>query len=137
MRLSAGSIDAAATAEARIGRGGGGAILMTRWWNRRGDTGKPTQAARDVMTDSSLEPSLRDLLSGISADVQLLASQTVTLARLEVSAAASKLVWSAMGVLASVFVAVAGAAVLVSALVLILVALGLPPGPRQHSSVSC
>jgi hypothetical protein len=50
----------------------------------------------------------------------------LVLRRLEVSAAASKLAWSAIGVLASVFVAVAGAAVLVRALVLILVALGLP-----------
>ena len=59
-------------------------------------------------------------------DVQLLASQTLTLARLEIAAAVSKLAWSAGGLLASVFVAVAGAAVLVCALVLILVALGLP-----------
>ena len=61
-----------------------------------------------------------------STDVQLLASQTLTLARLEISTAASKLAWSAAGLLASVLVTVAGAAVLVSALVLILVALGLP-----------
>jgi hypothetical protein len=78
------------------------------------------------MTNPSLNPSLRDLLNGISTDVRLLASQTLTLARVEAAAAASKLAWSAMGVLASVFVAVAGAAVLVTALVLILVALGLP-----------
>ena len=37
------------------------------------------------MTDPSLNPSLRDLLNGISTDVQLLASQTLTLARAEVS----------------------------------------------------
>jgi Putative Actinobacterial Holin-X, holin superfamily III len=78
------------------------------------------------MTDPSLNPSLRDLLNGISTDVQLLASQTLALARLEVSAAASKLAWSGVGVLASVCVAAAGAAVLVSALVLILIALGVP-----------
>ena len=78
------------------------------------------------MTEQAHNPSLRDLLNGISTDVQLLASQTLTLARLEASAAASKLAWSAIGVLASAFVAVAGVAVLVSALVLILVALGLP-----------
>lgn len=78
------------------------------------------------MTDSSLHPSLTELLNGVSGDVQLLVSQTVALARLEVSAAASKLAWSGVGVLASVFVAVAGAAVLVSALVLSLIALGLP-----------
>ena len=78
------------------------------------------------MTDPSLNPSLRDLLNGISADVQLLASQTLTLARLEVSAALSKLAWSAAGLLASVFVATAGVAVFVSALVLLLIALGVP-----------
>lgn len=77
------------------------------------------------MTDPSPNPSLRDLLNGITTDVHLLASQTLILARVEVSAAASKLAWSAIGVLASVFVAVAGAAVLVSAVVLMLVALGL------------
>jgi hypothetical protein len=78
------------------------------------------------MSEQSLNPSLKDLLNGISSDVRVLASQTLTLARLEISAATSTLAWSAMGVLASVCVAVAGAAVLVSALVLILVALGLP-----------
>jgi hypothetical protein len=78
------------------------------------------------MTDPSLNPSLKDLLNGISTDVQLLASQTVALARLEVSAATSKLLWSALGVLASVFVAIAGAAVLVSAMVLTLIAVGVP-----------
>jgi hypothetical protein len=78
------------------------------------------------MTDRSMNPSLRDLLNGISSDVQVLALQTLTLARLEVSAAASKLARSAIGVLASVCVAFAGAAVLVSALVLMLVAVGLP-----------
>lgn len=78
------------------------------------------------MTEPALHPSLRDLLNGISTDVQLLVSQTFTLARLEASAGASKLAWSGVGVVASVFVAAAGAAVLVSALVLILIALGLP-----------
>jgi hypothetical protein len=78
------------------------------------------------MTEPSRNPSLRDLLNGISTDVQLLASHTLNLARLELSATASTLAWSAMGVVASLFVMVAGAAVLVSALVLIVVALGLP-----------
>jgi ABC-type uncharacterized transport system permease subunit len=78
------------------------------------------------MTDPRLNAPLRDLLNGISTDVQLLASQTLTLARLEISTAASKLAWSAAGLLASVLVAVAGAAVFVSAVVLSLVALGLP-----------
>ena len=78
------------------------------------------------MTDPRLNAPLKELLNGISTDVQLLASQTLTLARLEISTVATKLAWSAAGLLASVFVTVAGAAVLVSALVLILVALGLP-----------
>ena len=78
------------------------------------------------MTDPRLNAPLRELLKGISTDVQLLASQTLTLARLDISTAASKLAWSAAGLLAGVFVTVAGAAVLVSALVLILIALGLP-----------
>jgi ABC-type uncharacterized transport system permease subunit len=77
------------------------------------------------MTDRLNAP-LRELLNDISTDVQLLASQMLTLARLEISTAASKLAWSAAGLLATVFVTVAGAVVLVSALVLALVALGLP-----------
>ena len=80
-----------------------------------------------IMTDRSINPPLRDLLNGISADVQLLTFQTLTLARLEVSAVASNLAWSALGVVGSVFVTLAGVAVLVTALVLTLVALGLPP----------
>jgi ABC-type uncharacterized transport system permease subunit len=78
------------------------------------------------MTDPRLNRPLKELLNGISTDVQLLVSQTLTLARLEISTAASKLAWFAVGVLASAFVAIAGAAVLVSAFVLILIALGLP-----------
>ena len=78
------------------------------------------------MSDSRLEPRLKTLLASVSTDVQLLASQTLTLARLEIANAASRVAWSAIGLAASVFVAIAGLAVLVSALVLILVALGLP-----------
>ena len=78
------------------------------------------------MTKPRLDGPLGELLNGISTDVQRLLSQFVTLARLEASTAASKLAWSAVGVLASAFVAISGAAVLVSAFVLILVALGLP-----------
>src|SRR4029434_6140864 len=79
-----------------------------------------------IMTDDQPHPPLRELLIGISADVQLLAAQTLTLARLEVSTAAATLTRSAIGLLASALVTVAGIAVLVSALVLILIALGLP-----------
>ena len=108
-----------------LGAAVAGAILMTKWWNRRGRCQQANASGANViMTDRS--PSLRDLLNGISTDVQLLASQTLTLARVEASTAASRLAWSVIGVVASVFVALAGAAVLVSALVLILVALGLP-----------
>jgi len=78
------------------------------------------------MSDSRLNPPLKELLTSISTDIQLLASQTLTLARLEIATAVSTLVWSAIGVVASVFVAIAGLAVLVSALVLILIAIGLP-----------
>jgi hypothetical protein len=78
------------------------------------------------MTHPSPNPSLKDLLDGISTDVRLLASQTLILARLEASAAASTLAWSAIGVLAGVFAAAAGGAVLLAASVLVLVALGLP-----------
>jgi len=78
------------------------------------------------MTEPSLNPSLKDMLDAISTDVQLLASQTLALARLEAAATASKLAWSAVGMLASVFVAGVGVAVLVSGLVLILIAVGVP-----------
>ena len=78
------------------------------------------------MSDSRLNPPLKELFNGISTDVQLLASRTLALARLEIATAASMLAWSAIGVMASAFVALAGLAVLVSALVLILIALGLP-----------
>ena len=78
------------------------------------------------MSESRLNPPLKGLLASVSTDVQLLASQTLTLARLEVATVASRLAWSAIGMAASVFVAIAGLAVLVSALVLILIALGLP-----------
>jgi hypothetical protein len=71
-------------------------------------------------------PTLSELLGAISSDVRTLASQTVMLARLEMSGIASNLAWSLLGVVASIVVALAGAGVLVSALVLIGIALGLP-----------
>jgi hypothetical protein len=43
------------------------------------------------MSDSRLNPPLKELLTSISTDVQLLASQTLTLARLETATAASTL----------------------------------------------
>ena len=78
------------------------------------------------MTEPSLNRSLKDTLNAISTDVQLLVSQTLALARLEAAATASTLAWSAVGMLASVFVASVGVAVLVSGLVLILIAIGVP-----------
>jgi hypothetical protein len=78
------------------------------------------------MEDHSRGPSLRELLSGISADAQLLGAQTVTLARLEMRTALSSLAGSVIAAVASSLVAAAGLAVLVSAVVLILIALGVP-----------
>jgi hypothetical protein len=79
------------------------------------------------MTTQSPIASFRQVLSAVSADIRLLGLQTLLLARLELSAALSVLAYSGMGVLASVLIAAAGAAVLVAALVLIVIALGLPP----------
>jgi len=70
--------------------------------------------------------SFRHLLSDVSADVELLVVQTLALARVELSASLSRLVYSGIGVLGSVLIAAAGAAVLVAALVLIVIALGIP-----------
>lgn len=78
------------------------------------------------MSIEPVTPSLRDLLSTISSDVKRLGSQTLTLAQLEISAVASTIAWSGVGLLASLFIAIMGAAVLISALVLIAIALGLP-----------
>jgi Putative Actinobacterial Holin-X, holin superfamily III len=105
------------------------------------------------MIDDQPHPPLRELLTGISAGVQRLAAQTLTLARLEVSTAAATLGRSAMGVVAGALAIVAGIAVVVSALVLILIALGLSawaaatlvgllltagaPSPRAILSAQC
>ncbi len=78
------------------------------------------------MTPQSPIASFRQVLSAVSADIRLLGLQTVLLARLELSATLRGLIYSGMGVLASVLTAVAGAAVLVAALVLIVIALGVP-----------
>jgi hypothetical protein len=78
------------------------------------------------MTTLAPSPTLKGRLSGVATDVQLLLSQTLAVARLEVSEDASKLALAAMGVLAGVFVAAMGAVVLISAMVLGLIALGVP-----------
>lgn len=80
------------------------------------------------MTGSSVSPpSLRQLWSAMSADAALLAAQTAALAKLELSAAVSSLVAAVVGVIVSIAIVLSGAAVLVAGLVLIGVALGLPP----------
>ena len=78
------------------------------------------------MTLPSPSPSPKALLGRVADDVHTLVSQTLTVARLELSDDASKLAWSAMGVLAGTFVAAVGAVVLISAMVLGLVAVGMP-----------
>ena len=72
------------------------------------------------------EPSLGEAFASVSADLRWLASHTLALARLELNTGVSTLVWSAAGVLVACLIALAGLAVLVSALVLIAIVLGLP-----------
>ena len=78
------------------------------------------------MTTEPHSPSLGQLLGSVSADLNTLASLTIALARLEVGAATSALARPAVGLSVSILIAIAGSGVLVSALVLIAVALGLP-----------
>ena len=78
------------------------------------------------MTGPSPLPPLRGRLSEVSADVRTLIAQTLTLARLEFLAGASKLARCGIGIVAGLSMAVAGLAVLISALVLGLIALGFP-----------
>jgi hypothetical protein len=79
-----------------------------------------------MMARTSPTPSIKGLLSGVTSDVHLLISQTLTILRLELSEGVSVFAWSAAGVLSAALAAVAGAAVLVSAMVLGLIAVGLP-----------
>ena len=78
------------------------------------------------MTRHSRSPALRQLLGAASADLQALASQTLALARLEFAAATSALVTSVLGVAISLVIVLGSVGVLMSALVLIAIALGLP-----------
>lgn len=78
------------------------------------------------MTARSTSPSFKDLLKSLSIDIQTLASHTVTLARLEMATAASNLAWSTAGLLISLLAVLAGTALLITALVLLLIVLGLP-----------
>ncbi len=70
--------------------------------------------------------SIGQLLGAVSGDLRTLAGQTIALGRLELGNAVSALAWSAAGLSLSIVIATAGLAVLVSALVLIVIALGLP-----------
>ena len=78
------------------------------------------------MTRPSRSPALRQLLGAASEDLQALASQTLALARLEFAAATSALVTSVVGVAVSLVIVLGSVGVLMSALVLIAIALGLP-----------
>ena len=70
--------------------------------------------------------SIGQLLGAVSGDLCTLAGQTLALGRLELGNTVSALAWSAAGLSLSIVIAIAGLAVLVSALVLIVIALGLP-----------
>ena len=117
---------ATACAKTRIGRRGCWRDLHDEVVESACSYARARKSGAQIMMNPSPNPSLRELLNSVSTDVQLLASQTLALGRLEISAAASKLASSGVGIVASVFVAAVGVGVLISALVLILVALGVP-----------
>jgi|KBSSwiStaDraftv2_1062776.scaffolds.fasta_scaffold1185683_1 hypothetical protein len=78
------------------------------------------------MTQPAQSPALRELFGAVSEDLRALVSQTTELARLEVATATSALVTSVVGVALSLVIVLGGVGVLMSALVLIAIALGLP-----------
>ena len=78
------------------------------------------------MTQPAQSPALRELFGAVSEDLRALVSQTTELARLEVATATSALVTSVVGVALSLVIVLGGIGVLMSALVLIAIALGLP-----------
>ena len=78
------------------------------------------------MTQPAQSPALRELFGAVSEDLRALVSQTTELARLEIAAATSALVTSVVGVALSLVIVLGGIGVLMSALVLIAIALGLP-----------
>ena len=78
------------------------------------------------MTQQAQSPALRELFGAVSEDLRALVSQTIELARLEIAAATSALVTSVVGVALSLVIVLGGIGVLMSALVLIAIALGLP-----------
>lgn len=78
------------------------------------------------MTRQAQSPALRELFGAVSEDLRALVSQTTELARLEIAAATSALVTSVVGIALSLVIVLGGIGVLMSALVLIAIALGLP-----------
>ena len=78
------------------------------------------------MTRHGQSRALRQLLGAASEDLQALISQTIALARLEFASATSALVTSVVGVAVSLVIVLGSVGVLMSALVLIAIALGLP-----------
>jgi len=78
------------------------------------------------MTQPAQSPALRELFGAVSEDLRALVSQTTELARLEIASATSALVTSVVGVALSLVIVLGGIGVLMSALVLIAIALGLP-----------
>ena len=70
---------------------------------------------------------LRQMLAELTADLRALAGRSVDLARAEISTARSEVTTSIVGIAAGAFAAIIGVLVLVSMLVLIAIALGLPP----------
>ena len=109
-----------------------GGILLSRLRHRM------TRAARNApvgagghrlerpMTQQAQSPALRELFGAVSEDLRALVSQTIALARLEFAAATSALVTSVVGVALSLVIVLGGIGVLMSALVLIAIALGFP-----------
>ena len=79
------------------------------------------------MNDDVDKRTVPNLLAALSADLRLLLTETVGLARAEVQASASAVAMSIAGIVAGAVVLFMGLLVLVAALVLIAVALGLRP----------
>jgi hypothetical protein len=77
--------------------------------------------------NSAENRSVRELLVSLSEDLVALISQTAGIARAELGTAAKKLAWSVAGIAAGAISVMTGLVVLLSARVLIVMALGAPP----------
>ena len=78
------------------------------------------------MNDDLDRRPVRQILASLSQDAALLLAQTAGLARAELRSTASALAMSIAGLAAGALIAIVGGLALVSALVLVAVALGLP-----------